>query len=195
MNHTKKYLRKKIAACLQTFPQMEKRAADRKIVLSLTALPIYKSAKSICIYVSMEAEVYTHQIIRNALLDNGSIIVPKIRRSELLLYSIRSFRELKAGTYGILEPQTNRAHVPKQSIDLFIIPGIAFGRDGSRLGWGKGYFDRLLTNIHVPVIGLCYDRQLLDTVPHDAKDKKVDIIVTESHIYDVNVTTFRSKNL
>jgi len=195
MNQTKKHLRDKIVTLLQTFPQSEKSAADIQIAQSLTSLPVYKNAKSICTYVSMPMEVNTHQIIRKALLAKGSIIVPKIQGSELLLYSIRSFEELEVGAYGIMEPLTRRAHVPKQTVDLFIIPGIAFGADGSRLGWGKGYYDRLLTNIHVPIIGLSYDRQLLNTVPRCTKDKKVDIIITETHIYDVNTTHFRSKNL
>lgn len=192
MNQSKKHLRDKIVTMLQTFPKEEKTAADIQIAQSLTFLIVYKNAKSICTYVSMPMEVNTHQIILAAILSKGSIIVPKIQESELLLYSLRSFDELEKGTYGILEPNTHRAHVPIQTIDLFIIPGIAFGRDGSRLGWGKGYYDQLLAMVHVPIIGLSYDKQLFDTVPHGTKDKKVDIIVTETHIYDVNLTTFGS---
>lgn len=195
MQLTKTYTRKQIIDVLADFPLMQKRLADVKITQSLTSLRVYKNAKSICSYVSTQTEVNTHQVIRDALLAKGSIIVPKIQGSELELYSIRSFEELSVGTFGILEPHTRRAHVPIQSIDLFIVPGIAFGMDGSRLGRGKGYYDRLIINIHVPVIGLCYDRQLLDTVPYGAQDKKVDIIVTENHIYDFNITPFRHQNL
>lgn len=190
MNQSKKHLREKIVTLLQIFPKREKTAADIQITQSLTSLSVYKNATSICTYVSMPMEVNTHQIIRDALLSKGSIIIPKIHESQLLLYSIRSFDELEKGTYGIPEPNTHRAHVPIQTIDLFIIPGIAFGRDGSRLGWGKGYYDQLLMDVRVPVIGLSYEKQLLDTVPHSTKDKKVDIIVTETHIYDLTLTAF-----
>ncbi|MFH0749359.1 MAG: 5-formyltetrahydrofolate cyclo-ligase [Candidatus Gottesmanbacteria bacterium] len=173
----------------------EKRFADIQITKSLMSLRVYKNAKSICTYVSMPSEVNTHQIIREALLAKGSIIIPKVQGITLELYSIRSFEELSIGPYGFLEPHIRRAHVPIQTIDLFIIPGLAFGRDGSRLGTGKGYYDRLLQDVHVPVIGLSYDRQLFDTIPHSAKDKKIDIIITETHIYDFNITPLRSKNL
>jgi 5-formyltetrahydrofolate cyclo-ligase len=186
MYPTKQQVRNKFIEELHTISPMEKVSADFRIAQSLTSLRVYKNAKSICTYVSTPAEVNTHQIIREALLAKGSIIVPKIEGSELLLYSIRSFEEIKIGSYGILEPQTRRAHVPIQSVDLFIVPAIAFGMDGSRLGRGKGYYDRLLTNIHVPIIGLSYDRQICETVPHGAKDKKIDIIITETHIYDLN---------
>jgi 5-formyltetrahydrofolate cyclo-ligase len=186
MYPTKQQVRKSFIEKLHLISSSEKVSADVKIAQSLLSLRVYKNAKSICTYVSMEHEVNTHQIIREALLAKGSIIVPKVQGSELLLYSIRSFEEIKIGSYGIMEPQTRRAHVPVQSIDLFIIPGIAFGMDGSRLGRGKGYYDRLLGDTHVPIIALAYDKQVSDTVPHGAKDKKIDIIITETHIYDLN---------
>ena len=167
------------------FPAAGKRFADIQITKSLMSLKIYRNAKSICSYVSTSNEVDTHQIIRETLLAKGSIIVPKIQGMNLELYSIRAFEELTLGTYGILEPHIRRAHVPIQSIDLFIVPGIAFGKNGSRIGHGKGYYDRLLQSISVPIIALAYNQQVFDTIPHGAKDKKVDIIITESHIYDL----------
>jgi len=186
MYPTKQQVRNTFLKELHTIAPTEKVSADFKIAQSLTSLRAYKNAKSICTYVSTPEEVNTHQIIREALLAKGSIIVPKVQGSELELYSIRSFEEIKLGSFGIMEPQTRRAHVPVESIDLFIVPGIAFGMDGSRLGRGKGYYDRLLSNTTVPIIGLAYNRQVSDTVPHGAKDRKVDIIITETHIYDLN---------
>ena len=195
MQPTKTQIRKTAIEALTNFPMAEKRHADVEITHALTSLRVYKNAKSICSYVSTQTEVNTHQIIREALLAKGSIIVPKIQGANLELYSIRSFEELSAGAYGILEPQTRRAHVPIQSIDLFIIPGLAFGKDGTRLGRGKSFYDRLLSTVHIPIVGLAYNRQVYDTVPHGAKDKKVDILITETHIYDFIITTFRSNNL
>ena len=168
----KQIIRKRVDTGL---PAAGKRFADIQITKSLMSLKIYRNAKSICSYVSTSNEVDTHQIIRETLLAKGSIIVPKIQGMNLELY----------GTYGILEPHIRRAHVPIQSIDLFIVPGIAFGKNGSRIGHGKGYYDRLLQSISVPIIALAYNQQVFDTIPHGAKDKKVDIIITESHIYDL----------
>jgi len=182
LHHQKQIIREHMHTRLSA---TEKRFAGIQITQSLLSLRVYKNARSICSYVSTNSEVDTHQIIREALLAKGSIIVPKIQGMNLELYSIRAFEELIIGAYGILEPHVRRAHVPIQSIDLFIIPGIAFGKDGTRLGHGKGYYDRLLQSTHVPTIALAYDHQIFDTIPHGAKDKKVDIIITETHIYDL----------
>ncbi len=181
----KQTIRAKSRQEITSLSKSYRQKADGQIQSKLIFLRVFKNATSICSYVSTNNEVDTHQIIRETLLAKGSIIVPKIQGAALELYSIRSFEELKMGSFGIVEPQTKRAHTPIQSVDLFIVPGIAFGRDGSRIGRGKGYYDRLLQTIHVPIVALAYDCQVFDTIPHGAKDKKVDIIITETHIYDL----------
>jgi len=104
---------------------------------------------------------------------------------KLILRRYISEEQLTKNKYGIMEPDSTCPSIVTASIDLFIIPGVAFGLDGYRLGHGKGYYDRLLSNTKSPVIGICFESQVFATVPHSANDGKVDIIVTEKQTYDL----------
>lgn len=72
---------------------------------------------------------------------------------------------------------------PDSRADLFIIPGIVFDHNGWRLGWGKGYYDKLLSGVAVPKIGLAYQKQIVAHVPHTSYDVPMDTVVTEENIY------------
>ena len=72
--------------------------------------------------------------------------------------------------------------VPESEIDLIIVPGVAFDRQHNRLGRGKGFYDRLLSTLDVPKIGICYDFQLKDQIPAEPFDRKMDLIITEKEI-------------
>lgn len=90
-------------------------------------------------------------------------------------------QNIEAGPFGIYQPKLSCPVVPLSSINLFLIPGIAFDKKGYRLGFGKGYYDRLLKTIHRPKIGVCYGYQLIDELPHERHDIKVNAIITESY--------------
>lgn len=170
--------------------------ADICIQNTILSMPQYLKSNVICYYVSTQYEVDTIQLIKKELdSKNKLVIVPKIYSHDLRLYEITSWRDIHIGTYGIQEPNDTCKHVAPPKIDLFLIPGIAFGQNGSRIGHGKGYYDRLLQKVKVPIIGLAYDIQMYSTVAHGVKDKKVDIIITETHIYDFSITPFRRQNL
>lgn len=170
--------------------------ADIRIQKTILSLPQYIQSKVICYYVSTKNEVDTIQLIKKELASQQKrVIVPKIDAHNLDLYEITSWNDLHTGTYGIKEPHNLFKRIGPKDVNLFIVPGIVFGQDGSRIGHGKGYYDRLLQNVNVPIIGLAYDIQMYPTVPHGARDAKLDIIITETHTYDFNVTPFRSKNI
>ena len=98
----------------------------------------------------------------------------------MLLYAGKE--SLKTGVFGILEPSEDCEAVPESEIDLIIVPGVAFDRQLNRMGRGKGYYDRLLSTLQAPKIGICFDFQLQDTVPTESFDKKMDMIITEKEI-------------
>ena len=89
---------------------------------------------------------------------------------------------------GILEPLREKKTVNTDEIDLVIVPGLAFDKSGNRLGHGKGYYDRYLERCgeNVFFIGIAYDFQVLDTIPADAHDIKMNMIVTESRTYNIS---------
>ena len=91
---------------------------------------------------------------------------------------LKSQGELKDGMYGIKEPVSD---VPcdKKSIDLAIIPALAFDTKGFRLGYGKGYYDRFLADTDINTIGICHKELLVPKLPHDEFDISVDKVITD----------------
>jgi len=102
---------------------------------------------------------------------------------QLTFHKVTSPAELIPGTLGILEPQPeHHKEVPLSAADLILCPGLAFGKDGSRLGHGGGYYDRALQKLCIPTCGVAFQNQIHDTVPHDDHDIIMDYLLTETGI-------------
>lgn len=159
-----------------------KKPADLNISQKFINLPMVKKAQTICFYVSMADEVETHKLIKYYLHATGlkakCIIVPKIIGKNLKLYKIKSFSDLSPGKFGILEPKAGSRRVTKNQVDLFVVPGIVFSKFGQRLGFGQGYYDRLLRNTKAFKLGLAYSWQVVDKLPVDKKDVFMDLVLT-----------------
>lgn len=145
------------------------------------------NSKNILIYYPSGCEVDTSLIIRDALKNRKNIILPRACKKELELYFISDPEtQLGKGAYSIMEPIASLCRPAKLSdIDLVIVPGISFDKNFNRLGQGGGYFDRFLPCLpeKVKKIALCFDIQIVNTLPIQEHDTKVDIIITESSIY------------
>jgi len=146
----------------------------------LFSLEEYKKAKTVMFYVSFGSEVFTHDMVEEALKDK-TVIVPKIVEFEIVPCRIDNFTELEPGKYRILEP-VDCSKEQKNNIDIILVPGIAFDKRGYRIGYGKGYYDRLLKRLNAKRIALCFDTQIIDKVPDEDHDEKMDIIVSEKKI-------------
>lgn len=154
----------------------------------LYSLPEFKKAKSILFYASFNNEVDTQEIIRELLnKKEKNIIVPYVEKNNpiLQLSELHSFDELEPKTFDILEPKKNftRDFNPEK-LDLIIVPGLVFFKDGHRIGYGYGYYDRFLRTLRKkPVkIGLAFDFQIAEKIPHEEHDVPMDIIITEKRI-------------
>jgi 5-formyltetrahydrofolate cyclo-ligase len=124
------------------------------------------------------------------LADGKRVVVPYCEADRLELFRFNDFADLSPRTLGILEPKADlRAQdgrrVAVEEIDLFVIPGLAFDQEGGRLGYGKGYFDRLLKHARPDALlaAVAFECQLFDAVPVLPHDVRVDAIVTESNVY------------
>ncbi len=159
-----------------------KKELDKKIFSELIDSEAYKNASVIFVFVNFKSEVDTHEIIKQALKDSKTICVPKIntKEREMEIFKINSLEELKEGYYGILEPGEDCPAVNSNDIDLVLMPGAAFDRQGGRIGYGGGFYDRFLSRMNKKVdkIALAFDFQILDRVPMDEFDVRVDGIVT-----------------
>ncbi len=170
---------------------LSKDETDKKndeIKKNLYSLPEFKKAKNILFYVSFNSEVDTKEIIRELLKNKEkNVIVPFVEKNNpiLKLSELKNFNELEPKTFGILEPKEDfiREFNPEK-LDLIIIPGLVFFRDGHRIGYGYGYYDRFLRNIknNAKKIGLAFDFQIAEKIPHEEHDVPMDIIVTDKEI-------------
>jgi 5-formyltetrahydrofolate cyclo-ligase len=146
----------------------------------------FKDAKTILFYVSYDNEVYTHEMIKESLQIKKQVVVPKtyMNKRTILCSSLTKWDDLLTGAYNILEPRQEYFNeVSLESIDLIIIPGVAFDYQGNRIGHGMGYYDRLLKKkINAYRLGLAFELQIVKNIPTEPHDVKVEKIVTEEHI-------------
>ncbi|MGC9554719.1 MAG: 5-formyltetrahydrofolate cyclo-ligase [Thermoplasmatota archaeon] len=167
---------------LSTLDILEK---SNQIIARLMTVPSFSAARTVLAYISHGTEVNTHGLIRSLLSQTSrEVLVPVVadrQRYTLLLSSLHQWQELSTGAYGILEPTEVRER-PAESVEVCLVPGIGFDVRGNRIGYGGGYFDRLLRSIRGTTIGLAYDFQVLDEVPNQEHDVPVDAVVTEKRL-------------
>ncbi len=160
---------------------------SNKVFFNLKGIPEYSRAKSLMVYLDYKNEVETKEIIEDVLRQNKNAIIPisKPDTLELHLSNLISIQDLEVSTYGILEPKKDKIFtVLPEIIDIVIVPGVVFDKNGYRIGYGKGYYDRFLSSLDHKfiAIGICYDFQLIDEVPKDIYDYQLDYIVTDERI-------------
>jgi 5-formyltetrahydrofolate cyclo-ligase len=181
-NQSKKTLRKKMKKMWQIIPVEEIEALSREVMANFLSLDKVKEAESFFIYVSLDDEVQTHDLIK-ALLKKGKVVtVPKIIAEGLMdAYQITDWHQLKPGKYNIPEPVIKYPY--KGKIDICIAPSVAITEKRHRLGRGRGYYDRFLAkHPDVFVVALAFNQQIVDKIPFEQTDKLVNVIVTENRI-------------
>ncbi len=145
----------------------------------LEAQRLYRFAHTVLLYYSMDDEVDTHGLVASLHRQGRKVLLPRMKDGQSLeLVEFRGMMDLRpAEKFNILEPQ-GEPFTDYRSIDLAIIPGMAFTCDGKRLGRGKGYYDRLLAEMpSVCKIGLCFPFQLVEDVPVDENDILMDEVM------------------
>lgn len=170
----KKELRKKYTEVRKNIENREEK--EKKILENLKNLEIYKNSKSIFIFVSYRTEVNTKEIINMILEDGKKVYVPVVKGDEMIAVEIKSLDNLKPNKMGILEPEDGE---PETNIDLTLAPGLAFDKDGYRLGYGGGYYDKFFEKVNTIKMGIGYSDQKVEEVPHEEYDKKLDYLITD----------------
>lgn len=153
---------------------------DKELIEKLLCNPKYKKAKNIFCYIGINEEINTSRFIEKAFSDGKSISVPKIiGKMDMRAINITSLEELvQVPPFGILEPKDCENIMT--DIDLIIVPGLAFDKNGGRLGYGGGFYDVFLEKNHkAETIALCYNFQLLEDVPTEDHDARVEEIITK----------------
>jgi 5-formyltetrahydrofolate cyclo-ligase len=176
--------------------QADKDRVSELAIARFLDLPEYQRAATAMWYIDCRSELRTRQALPAALGSGKRIVVPYCTVDEhgankLGLWLLESMDELIVGKWKILEPARERwgepgKEVPVAELDIVMVPGVGFSRDGGRMGNGQGYYDRLLTNVRAdcPLVGLCYESQLFDDLVVSPHDVFMDRVVTENAVYD-----------
>jgi 5-formyltetrahydrofolate cyclo-ligase len=155
-----------------------------KIRDNLRKIESYRTASTIGCYHAVGSEVRTQDVLQEILNAGKDLALPKVERDDLIFKKISNFTDLEIGNFSIMEPKDRCEYVKK--LDVILVPAIALTRDGYRLGYGFGYYDRYLHNKRSTKIALSYSKQILKSIPHDSHDVKVDCIVTEDEVIFCN---------
>ena len=162
----------------------ERQRKSQVISESVHRFHAFQAAQFVQLYLSNETEVETTPLFHLARRLKKQIVVPLIDIKNKTLTFSKLTRLgpdiLESGPFGIPQPRPAfQKKMQVDEIDLWIIPGVGFDRAGNRLGYGGGYYDRILHQVKNPVIGLAFDLQIIDHVPIEATDRPVDYIITE----------------
>ena len=145
--------------------------------------PCYREAEVIYAYLAYNEEIMTDALIRRAWADGKRVAVPKVLDQGVMeFYYIESFDGISLGYCDIPEPAGDPEQLADDKNFLMLMPGMAYGRDHNRIGYGGGFYDRYLERKQAEgarfvTLALAYDFQILDTIPAEAHDRKVDIVI------------------
>ncbi|MEW6109602.1 MAG: 5-formyltetrahydrofolate cyclo-ligase [Nitrospirota bacterium] len=185
---SKSSVRKELLKKRDAIPPEVRRAKDRLIHERLAALDEFRNADLIFFFASFRSEVDTIMLIKETLIDGRRVVLPKVEEEQgmLFLHEIKSIEELKKGYMGIPEPsaEAEERMMDINDVDVVIIPGAGFDITGNRIGYGAGYYDKLLSGLKkdIPVIAPAYEEQVVDLIPAEPHDRKVHLIVTDRRV-------------
>ncbi|HAF28078.1 MAG TPA: 5-formyltetrahydrofolate cyclo-ligase [Bacteroidales bacterium] len=150
---------------------------SQSIFKKIEQLQIFNHAKTILIYWSLDDEVFTHDVTKrwNHL---KRILLPVTLKEELELREFKGTHLLKESSKMKLKEPVGKAFTAFNEIDMAIVPGLAFDNQNNRIGYGKGYYDKLLSNLSVFKIGICFDFQIFDNISTTERDIKMDMVIT-----------------
>ena len=177
---SKQNLRQEMKQRKKAYGSEQLRRMSQPIIEALLAHPRLMSAHTILLYASLADEVNTHELI-NTLLQQGKTLLLPVVVDDHTMKICRYTHDTNVGhgSFGIMEPQAE-AFTDYEQIDLILVPGMAFDRHGHRLGRGKGYYDRFLSQAKdCYKIGVCFTFQLVDEVPTDEHDVRMDEVITQ----------------
>lgn len=161
--------------------------SDDKITRFVLSLPEYKKADVVFTYFSMKREIGTRSLVYRSLVDGKTVAMPVVKGPTSMEFAIvrDPDTELRLSKFGLLQPTDDAQRLTPGDGDIIIVPGLCYGRDGYRLGWGAGYYDGYLAGLSCFTAGLCRDALLMDSVPTEPHDVPVRCVVTEKKIIRV----------
>jgi 5-formyltetrahydrofolate cyclo-ligase len=184
---SKKELRKNLLKQRKSLsPEIWREKSDR-IRKNLKYLPILQEAHTILAYFSVRQEPDLSPLFEE-FEENHRWGFPRCVGKSLVWHLVKSGDKLQLGAYGIAEPEPEAPIIEAARVDLILVPAVACDRFGYRLGYGGGYYDRLLSSPqwqNIPTIGIIFDFAYLSQIPQDPWDKKLDYVCTETMLASI----------
>ncbi|KAA0560709.1 5-formyltetrahydrofolate cyclo-ligase [Rossellomorea aquimaris] len=144
--------------------------------------PEWMQSNTVAVTISKSPEVNTWNIIKRGWEEGKTVVVPKClpKNHELVFFELQDFQQLEQSYFDLYEPDPDKSTVVHiNAIELMIVPGLAFTEKGYRLGFGGGYYDRLLSTFSGLTMSLAFVEQMVDTLPIESFDIPVGTILTE----------------
>ena len=175
-------LRKKILQEMKALSQEQKQAMDRVLTERFLQHPFYQEVKTIATYLSFPHEFQTQELIKRILKDGKKVLIPKTYPKGRMEFVVYDPKQLAKTSFGLLEPQGDLEVVEPSQIDLIHVPGLAFTREGYRIGYGGGYYDRYLEHFAGHTMSTIYPCQV-----QEFNSENHDIPVQEVLTYEGNL--------
>ena len=182
-------LRRRLHATRDALSIADRQRFSEAITNTLITLDAYRSAATVLAYMSFGSEFMTARFVAHVLGEGKALVLPRIRRADesLALYRVGDLdADLAAGPWGIREPRPDLCPVAElQTVDFVLVPGLGFSAEGDRLGYGRGYYDRLLAARRETTLlaAAAFGVQVLERIETAAHDVPVDLVVTEREVY------------
>jgi 5-formyltetrahydrofolate cyclo-ligase len=174
-------LRRKIRAALEKIPLEKRKLDSQKLCAKLKEQSFFQSATSVLFFAPLPDEQDLWPLLEETLAA-GKVVALPCFDAENQLYTPRRVSnlhaELVSGRFGIREPAASCTEMPLADLDLVLVPGVAFDLRGHRLGRGKGFYDRWLADFTGKKIGVAFDEQLVNAIPAEKRDVRMDFILT-----------------
>ena len=164
--------------------EAERSMRDEKVCNAIISLASYRFAKTVLMYAPTGNEIDVSPVARHAIKTGKRIAYPvcNVEEHSMVFKIVSSPEELTAGSYSIPEPPESAETLTDLSDSICIVPGLVYDKEGYRVGYGKGYYDRFLSTYRCTKLGIVYSDFILSEVPRGRFDRRVDILVTERGI-------------
>ena len=175
-------LRKQVLQEMKAISREQKQAIDQALTEGLLQHPFYQEANTIATYLSFPHEFQTQGLIEQALKDGKKVLIPKTYPKGRMDFVVYNPQQLVKTSFGLLEPQGDLEVVDASQIDLIHVPGLAFTREGYRIGYGGGYYDRYLKHFPGHTLSTVYPCQIQDFIPENHDIPVEEVLIDEGNI-------------
>jgi 5-formyltetrahydrofolate cyclo-ligase len=180
MDTPKSLLRKEVRLALAEISDAERQRLSHSLCEAFRTVPIWNASSTVLLFAPLKNEPDIAPLIDEALMKGKTVALPRFdaERGRYTPCEVRSRLNLATGPFGVLEPDPQSPVFSAKQLDIILVPGIAFDLTGRRLGRGKGHYDRLLAEVSGHKCGVCFDAQVVPSVPEEPHDIRLNSILT-----------------